>query len=371
MTRSLPFALAFLIPLLCGLAVMWGGWAYWIPPLFMFGITPVLDAVLGLEKADLEADSAAEKWRDLRYDAWLWAWIPLQLAIQGAALVAAARPTATTADVVGLVFASGLLGGIGINIAHELMHRKGRPERAAAEVLMMSVLYPQFCIEHVLGHHKNIATPADPASARRGQSAWSFVPRSIALGLVSAWRLETRRVRKLGIGRLSLADRRLRYPLVLLVLIGALGLTFGPIGVLFFTGQSAVAVFLLEVINYLEHYGLERREVAPGQYERVQPRHSWNSAHRLTNRYLFQLPRHADHHAHASRPYFALRHIEESPQLPAGYGTMLLVALVPPLWRAVMDPRVDAWRAREAGASLGLDGPARPSGLPGSATVGA
>lgn len=343
MTRSLPFALAFIVPLLSGLAVALGGLFLLLPPAFLFVITPVMDALLGTDTGNLEED-AADRWRDLRYDAWLWLWIPTQLLIQAGALIAASR-TADAATLVGLVFASGLLGGLGINVGHELMHRKGKPERALAEVLLASVGYTHFCVEHVLGHHKHVATPDDPASARKGEGIGPFLLRSIVGGVRSFWQLEGARVRKLSIP-FGLRDRRLRYPLVLALLAAAIGLGLGPVALAVFLGQCAVAILLLETINYLEHYGLARRRVSAAAYERVEPAHSWSSAHRLTSFYLFLLPRHADHHAQASRPYFALRHIEDSPQLPAGYATMLLCALVPPLWRRVMDPRVDAWNQR-------------------------
>ena len=207
---------------------------------------------------------------------------------------------------------------------------------------MTSVTYPHFCVEHVEGHHRNVGTPADPATARLGESVYRFVPRSVLGGLASAWRIERRRAARLGLRRWSWRDRRVRMGLLTAALYAAVALAFGWAGVLFFAAQSAVAVGQLEVINYLEHYGLSRREVGPGRYERVGAEHSWESAHRLTAWYLFNLPRHADHHARASRPYWNLDHSEASPQLPWGYSTVFLMALVPPLWRRVMDPRVPA-----------------------------
>lgn len=353
MIRSFPFALTFLLPILSSLALALRGPWLLGPPLFLFVLTPLLDAVLGKSTDDLEAERAAELWRDLRYDVWLWLWIPVQLGVLVGAIAVGAGG-APPWEIAGAMVASGLVGGFGINVAHELMHRKGRGERAAAEVLMTAVGYTHFCVEHVLGHHKNVATRNDGATSRRGESVFRFVVRSVCMGAASAWRLERARVQKLGVPAFSLRDRRLRYPLVILMLVVVVAVSAGLPGVLVFLGQSAVAILLLEVINYVEHYGLERRQLATGSYERVQPHHSWSSSHRLTNWFLFHLPRHADHHAHASRPFFALRHLDDGPQLPAGYATMLLVALVPPLWRAVMDPRVDAWHAR------GETTPARP-----------
>jgi alkane 1-monooxygenase len=215
---------------------------------------------------------------------------------------------------------------------------------------MTQVSYPHFCIEHVHGHHRHVATPADPASARRGENVFAFLLRSITGGLTSAWRIETARVRRLGDQAWSLRDRRLRMPLVAALVYVAVGALWGSAGVVIFFAQGAVAVTLLEVINYLEHYGLTRREIRPGTFERVGPEHSWNSSHRISNQYLFNLARHSDHHYLASRPYEALRHFDEgqAPQLPAGYASMLMVALVPPLWFRVMNPLVDEWAQRRS-----------------------
>ena len=344
MTRSLPFALALIIPVMSGLAVVFGGWFLALPPAFLFVLTPALDALLGKDPGDFN-EAAADRWRDLRYDIWLWLWIPAQLTIQAGALWVAAHSTEPV-TLVGLVVASGLLGLVGVNVAHEFMHRKGKPERAFAEVMMLSVGYPHFCVEHVLGHHRHVGTPLDAGTAKKGEILFPFIARSILGGLRSSWALEGDRVRKLSIP-LGMRDRRVRYPLVLALLSTAILLGLGPVACAVFAGQCALAIVLLETINYLEHYGLSRRLLDGGpeglRYERVRPVHSWSSSHRLTGYYLFLLPRHADHHAQASRPYFALRHIKDSPQLPAGYATMLLCAFVPWLWRRVMDPRVDAW----------------------------
>jgi alkane 1-monooxygenase len=253
-------------------------------------------------------------------------------------------------DIVLLAVGTGVLTvGGGINIAHELMHRSRPLDQALAEVLMTSVSYPWFCVEHVLGHHRNVATPADPATARPGESVYAFLPRTLVGGLRSAWALERDRVRRRKLAPFGPRDRRTRYGAWLVLMYGTLA-ALGWQAVLFFAVQSLVAVLLLEVTNYLEHYGLQRAPLPGGRFERVQPHHSWNSAHRLTGRFLFNLPRHADHHAWASRPYWQLRHWPDAPQLPAGYTTMLIVALVPPLWRAIMDPRVERVRQRPAPA---------------------
>ena len=265
----------------------------------------------------------------------------------GWALLHITQNALSTFEIVGLTISVGMMaGGGGINIAHEMMHRKNLAHRALAEVLMTSVSYTHFCVEHVLGHHKHVGTPKDPATSRKNENLYAFLPRTLFGGLLSAWRLETERVSNRQISW-TLKDRRVRYSVFYVAVLAAIILNFGALGTLFFIGQSATAILLLEVINYVEHYGLSRQQLENGRYERVLPKHSWNSAHRLTNALLVHLPRHADHHYMASRHYQDLRHIDDSPQLPTGYAAMVLLALVPPLWRVVMNPKVDEWNQRD------------------------
>ncbi|MCB9646564.1 MAG: alkane 1-monooxygenase [Deltaproteobacteria bacterium] len=341
----LAFGLVFIIPAVAALGLALGGLLPLLTAALVFVLVPVADALAPPALGNPEGDAVPARWA---FDAWLVLWVPAQLGLIGYGLVLTAGGARTPAELLAAALAVGLAtGGGGITIAHELMHRRAAWARALAEVLMTSVTYPHFQVEHVLGHHRNVATPRDPASSRRGEGLYAFLPRTLVGGLVSAWRLEARRCRNLGLRRWSLADRRLRYALGLAATYAAVGALFGPAGVAFFAAQSVVAVLLLETINYVEHYGLARREVSPGRFERVRPAHSWNSPHRVSGLLLFNLPRHADHHYLASRPYPILRHMADSPQLPAGYAGMVLLALAPPLWRRVMDPRVDAWNGAQ------------------------
>ncbi|MDX1583495.1 MAG: alkane 1-monooxygenase [Thermoanaerobaculia bacterium] len=339
---ALPFFVAYLIPASAIVAIAGeGGWVL-STVVLVFVITPVLDLVLGNNRRNprWEAKGPPPR-RDAVFDLALWLWVPLQVFILGWAIWTAGAGSLRGWELAGLALSVGISTGSGaINVAHELMHRTGRLERALAEILMVTALYPHFCIEHTRGHHRTVATPEDPASARFGESLYGFLPRTIFGSLVSAWRLERERIERSGRRARGLGDRRIRYPLVLAAAIVAIAFLAGWRGLLFYVGQGLVAILLLEIINYIEHYGLERRRLDSGRWERVGPRHSWNASQRLTNWYLFNLQRHADHHEYASRPYWLLRHVPESPQLPAGYATMSLTALVPPLWRRIMDPRV-------------------------------
>jgi alkane 1-monooxygenase len=318
-----------------------GAWPL-VVPLWVFVLIPALDAVVGRDDRDPEPGPGS-----FLHDLALRLWVPVQLGL--VALTLWTAPSLAWGERLLLAASLGILTGAGgINVAHELVHRKSKLDRALGEVLMASVSYTWFCVEHVLGHHRRVATPADPASARLGESVYAFVPRSVAGGLASFVAIEGDYAGRRGIRWWSLRDRRTRYLLGLVGLYAALLALGGPIAVIVFAVQSAVAIVLLEVINYVEHYGLVRSEVRPGEYERVQPRHSWNSTHVVTGAFLFNLPRHADHHAFASRPYWQLRAWPDSPQLPLGYATMVVVALFPPLWFRMMDPAVARVSARSS-----------------------
>lgn len=345
MLRNAGFFLVFVIPVLVVLGAIGGSWAAGGAIAFVFAVVPAVDAIVGRDRRN-PGEAMPPPWQRAWFDVPLFAWVAVQLLVQ-LWLVArvAAAPTWGLAEVLAIVSLGLMTGGIGITIAHELMHRSGRVPRALAEVLMSSVGYGHFCIEHVHGHHRNVATPADPASSRLGEGLWSFLPRTLVGGWRSAWAIECARLARAGHGPLHPGNRMLRYAASALAITAALAATLGPTGALAWLAQAAVAVFMLEIVNYVEHYGLSRERNADGRFERVQPWHSWNASLRVSNWLLFNLQRHSDHHFLASRPYWALRHYEDVPQLPAGYATMVLLALVPPLWRSVMDPRVAAARS--------------------------
>jgi alkane 1-monooxygenase len=274
------------------------------------------------------------------------AWLPVQIAAIACGLYVTTWPLVTPQELFFVTAAIGVAGGmLAIPVAHELMHGSAVADRIAADVLMLSVSYPHFCIEHVHGHHRRLATPADPATARLGEGFYDFYRRVLAGSLLSAWRIECARLQRRGQAIFGPSNRLLRSMMILASIYGLVAFTAGWAGVAFFAVQSIIAFSTLETINYVEHYGLLRREISPGRYEPVRPWHSWDSAHRVSNWMSFNLGRHADHHCHAHKSYEDLAPAREAPQLPTGYFGMFVLALVPPLWRRVMDPRVHAWRA--------------------------
>ncbi|MFO0666484.1 MAG: alkane 1-monooxygenase [Polyangiaceae bacterium] len=324
------FVFVFLGMAVLAIALILKGAFVFLPALVIFVVAPLLDRALPLATTNERLPKATH--------ALPFVFVPAHLAVLGWALVVLSTENLLWWERVGLTIGTGFGTALAINVAHELMHRPGRLEQALASVLMLSASYPHFCIEHIYGHHKNVATPDDPATSRLGESLYAFMPRTLAGSLRSAWRIEWARV---GFG---LRNRMLAYFLLYVATLAGIYRATGSLGVIIFLGQSVVAVLLLESINYVEHYGLLRDVAASGRPERVKAHHSWNSPHRFSNWVLINLARHSDHHAAASRPFYALRHFDDVPQLPASYPAMILIALVPPLWFRLMGPRVE--RAR-------------------------
>jgi len=328
----LPFLLPCLVPALV-LTAYWNGaaWAF-RAVIWSYLAALVLDFVGGEDTSEPRGDAAIGFCRLIT-----WLWFPLQLAVIVTGLVAVTvSPDWRTLYVVSIA-AGGISGMFGIPVAHELMHRSSRLERTLAELQMSLFTYAHFCIEHVEGHHHNVGLRRDPATARFGESLYAFLPRTVLGGYLDAWRLEIARLRAAGHAVHGPHNRMLRYLVLQLVMIVAIAAAFGGRGVAFFLFQSAVGILIVEVLNYVEHYGIRRRE-----HEPVTDRHSWNSSHRISNWLMFNVPRHSDHHADAARAYPQLRHAGADRQLPVGYFAMFVLALFPPLWRSVMDPLIAA-----------------------------
>jgi alkane 1-monooxygenase len=316
------------------------GLFWWFAPLFFYGVIPFVDWVVGEDHSN-PPESTVPRLESDRYYRWLvYAYIPVQYAMLVWGAWAFVSLDLRGWELLGLAISIGGIGGVGINTAHELGHKKEALERWLAKITLAQVAYGHFFIEHNKGHHKNVATPEDPASSRLGENFYAFLPRTVIGSVQSAWRIEKERLARAGKSPWTWENENLQAWSMTIVLWGALLAVFGPALLPFLIIQAVYGFSLLEVVNYVEHYGLLRQKEASGRYERCQPRHSWNSNHIVTNLLLYQLQRHSDHHANPTRAYQALRHFDESPQLPSGYTGMVLLAYFPPLWRRVMDKRV-------------------------------
>jgi alkane 1-monooxygenase len=338
-----------LLPLLAFALVEWTGWHgfYWFGPVVVFIVIPAIDLIIGTDPNN-PPDEAIEALENDRYYRWvLYAYIPFQIFTFFVAFWLAARPGMSTVDQVGIMVTIAMIAGIAINTAHELGHKKESHERWFARVALAQTFYGHFYIEHNRGHHVRVATPEDPASSRLGETLYGFFPRTVWGSLKSAWELESKRFARLGTSKYSLKNDLFNAWIMSVVLWGAVIALWGDeIGYAKILGllliQGVIGFSLLEMVNYLEHYGLVRQKTESGRYERVRPEHSWNSNNIGTNVFLYHLQRHSDHHANPTRRYQALRDFKEAPVLPTGYAGMIVLTWFPPLWRKVMDKKVVA-----------------------------
>ena len=246
-----------------------------------------------------------------------------------------------TIDIIGRITAMGMLcGTFGINVAHELGHRKNKFEQTLAKIALLSSLYMHFFIEHNKGHHKNVATPNDPSSARYNEWVYSFYFRTIIFSYISAWHIANNEMKKKGLSIFNLQNEMLQAHIIQALFISAVFMFFGGWITVYFLGAAFMGILLLETVNYIEHYGLQRKNTSANSFERTMPEHSWNSNHAIGRILLFELSRHSDHHYLASRKYQVLKHHDNSPQLPTGYPGTMLLAMLPPLWFKIMNKRI-------------------------------
>ncbi len=316
--------------------------------LYAYALPPILDLIGGNNRVNHYPDRQSWTTTALEYiflPRVLFAKV-LVLKVLMLSIVATGR--FDVIDCLGIAYLTGQsVSSYGIFVAHELLHRKSKLDKAFAEIMMVTVMYPHFCIEHLYGHHRYAATEKDPATSRLGETVYAFLPRSIFGGMFHAWKFEVERLKRRGHHWFNYRNQMLRYAVEVFALFVIVFYIFGELGLMALVMQGVVAVLTLEVINYVQHYGLLRKEIAPGLYENTDVAHSWNSACWFSNGYWLNLGRHSDHHYAANRSFEMLRSFENEPELPAGFPAMFLLAFVPPLWFHVMDPRVEALKRAE------------------------
>ena len=317
-------------------------WWSWLPVLYGFVAVPVAEAIAGASATNINAEEERKLLRSRGFDFMLYLVSAVHLATVVYFVAVICRECTWDWIFAGQIAGMGMMCGVyGINVAHELGHRSDLFHRAMAQLMLSTSLYMHFYIEHNEGHHRNVSTPEDPASARRGENLYAFFYRSVTGSWVSAWDIEKKRLGRKKLRVLSLHNRMLRFVLFQVAVLSGILVAAGPVSLIAFVMAAVIGFLLLETINYIEHYGLQRNKVSEYRYEDANPSHSWNSDHRIGRLLLFELARHSDHHYDPSRKYQVLRSFDNSPQLPSGYPTMVLLALLPPLWFAVMNPLVD------------------------------
>ena len=339
-----PFALPYVLLIFLVVASHEGGWVISIP--FWVWVT-MGDLTFGLRTTNLDTSTPErELWT---YNLLLWLWVPCQLGVSIYVFWQIHIPGhLSMGESIALTVILGKVAAHAIATGHELVHRTAKWERALGEVMLSSIAFAHYQTEHVFIHHRHVGTPTDPVFAAKGQSFWDYLPRALFRNLLETWRAECDRLARLGLPAWHPTNPFWRYSL----LTAAWGVLYAWMGGWFGVGlyllHSLIAMTILRIIDYVEHYALPRRLLPSGRYERTQPRHSWNSSHRFSNWALWNVQRHSDHHRMASRPYPLLQHFDEdsAPQLPYNYTVMFAFALIPPLWFRIVDPRVDTWRER-------------------------
>lgn len=353
--KKIGFFTAFILPALVMVGFYAGGLWNFLALVFVFGIITVIDHITGIDKENIEETEAKIMGEEFYYRliTYIWTFVQVAFVAWGTYAVTTGRLT-TTIEWVGFVIGFSLVtGGIGITVAHELGHKKSKLEQFYSKLILMTVYYMHFFIEHNRGHHVQVATPDDPATARKDENFYAFWFRSVFHGYAHAWQIEKERLQRKGFSTFNLKNEMIWFTLLPIAFCLVLTSVFSAISgrimwevPLFFFTQSFFAFSLLELVNYIEHYGIVRKQNEEGTYERVNPLHSWNASHLISNFFLFQLQRHSDHHANAIKRYQVLNHYNDSPQLPFGYPTMILIALFPPLWFAKMNPLLNEWKEK-------------------------
>ena len=346
--NAIPFWMSLTLVPVAWFSAVHGGWAVILLPLCTWYLFSLLDAILGLNKDNADPETAEDQLNWYKLITIIWA--PIQFCVLFGMIWYATGPGdahLSPLETILLFFGVGVITGtVGINYSHELMHQKDSKERFLGDVLLSMVLYSHFRSEHLLVHHRYVGTPKDPVSARYNEGFYRYFPRVLRECFVSAFQAEKAMLRRKDIAWTDLSNPFFRYWALQGLMIAFALVIGGWEGLALFFWQAFVAVWQLELTNYIEHYGLTRKHLGDGKYEYVQPRHSWNASQKASNWLLINLQRHSDHHFKPDRRFPLLQNYEEdeAPQLPYGYPIMTMAAMAPPLWRRVMNPRVRRWR---------------------------
>lgn len=343
--KALKYILVYSLPFGVYLSFTHEGLGTLLPVLYSFGIIPLLELLVKPDASNINKAEQELRKEDFLYDLLLYLIVPIQVGfviwfffnIQDVEILS---PTFW-----GRSLSLGLMCGVlGINVAHELGHRVKSYEKLMAKILLMTSMYPHFFIEHNYGHHRNVATPEDPASARYNEVLYAFWIRSMIFSYIGAWKIENKRVKRKEGRVLSFKNEMIVFTLIEIMLLAGVGSIFGLTALIGFCVAAFTGILLLETVNYIEHYGLTRKKVSDNRYENATVIHSWNSNHLVGRLMLFELSRHSDHHANPVKKYQVLESYDESPQMPTGYPGMMLLSAIPPLWFWVMNKRVKQYQ---------------------------
>lgn len=329
------------LPLSAVIGLYFKGSLSYFTIVYAFVLIPILEMIMPHDTSNHEGLEREQKSKSKLYDWMLYLNVPIVFGLLSYTLWDISHHTYSLYEIIGLVFSIGIvLGTNGINVAHELGHRQATFERHLGKLLLLPSHYMHFYIEHNFGHHANAATKEDPATAQYNQTVYSFWFTSVFRQYFSAWCLQAKLLKGGKHSFLSIKNDMLWYSIFQITYLAAVFLVFGPIGLLFSFCTGIVGFLLLETVNYIEHYGLSRKKMPSGRYERVREVHSWNSNHVMGRIVLYELTRHSDHHYKSSKKYQILDYHDISPQMPYGYPTSMVLSFLPPLWFKLMNPRI-------------------------------
>ncbi len=340
--KDLKYIAAYTIPTVAFLGLFLKGVWVFLTPVYAFVLIPILELIFPIDNTNTNEKLVDSRLKRKLFDWLLYFNLPIVFAILLYSLIEISSNTfMETYEFVGMIFTVGIVLGVnGINVAHELGHRQTTDERFIGKLLLLPSLYMHFFIEHNYGHHLHAATKEDPATARYNQSVYSFWLSSTVRQYISAWQIQLRLLKTNGLSFLSLKNDMFWYLILQCSYLLLVYYFFGKDGLLFALFAAIVGFLLLETVNYIEHYGLLRLKTKSGRYERVKEIHSWNSNHVIGRIVLYELTRHSDHHYKSSKKYQILDCHEDSPQMPYGYPTSMVLSMIPPLWFKLMNKRI-------------------------------
>jgi alkane 1-monooxygenase len=341
MIKDLKYLMSYSIAVTAFIGILVGGPFVYLTLIYTFVFIPILESNTKEYLNEYSDDEKKSRNLDPFFDFLLYLNIPIVYGVFFVSLNTLLN-TDSAYEIIGIILsASIVMATNGINVGHELGHRKSLFSRTCSKLLYLPCQYMHFFIEHNYGHHINVATPDDPATAKYKQNLYSFWISSVTKTYLSAWRIQLKLLRVSKQSFISLKNDMIFYTLFQISFLIFIYLNYGLIITIYSVFMSVVSFLFLETINYVEHYGLLRRIKSNGRYERVKPHHSWNSNHTIGRITLYELTRHSDHHFKSSKKYQVLESIEDSPQLPYGYPTSILISFFPPLWFRIMNPLVE------------------------------
>ena len=341
MFKKLKYLSVLSLPICVWISFHSSGILTFLPALYLFIAIPFFELILKVDKSNLSEQEKILAANDSFYSILLYLMLPVQFGFL-VYFMFNIQETQSTSDLIGQISSMGLMCGVlGINIGHELGHRSNRFERCIGELLLLSSLENHFLPYHNRGHHTNVGTKSDPATARRDEWLFVFWFRSQIGSYIQAWQIEITRMKIMKKHVFSLENKMIQYTLLHSLFLGSIYAYFGLTVLIYFLFAALVGILLLETVNYIEHYGLYRQQRENGNYEQVKRKHSWNSNHVIGRAVLFELSRHSDHHFKADRPYQLVETSDDSPVMPTGYPGMMVLAFIPPLFFKIMNHRVN------------------------------